>query len=251
MVRQNEILAALLLLGAVTVGAKPQQAATTASGASSSASAPASDRPPVLENPAYDPTMYHQFLPQDAVQQYVQSYTGPNYHQNHPTAVGTSYGSQHFDPSGFAAIPAKGFETYLAIPATNSVVQESHSPSLFGSVRDSVIPSARSVVGFFGQLAQLVLGSAGAVVLGTVLTSLLCFFTPFCTLSFRNAKLIGSGVGETVQEVMNAVGEQVTAERVKRAAEFVQVAIDKFQQLNAVVREASERKAAAAAARGQ
>ncbi|XP_058813005.1 uncharacterized protein LOC131677297 [Topomyia yanbarensis] len=192
-----------------------------------------SDRP-VMDNPAYDPTIYHKFVPQDAVQQYVHSYTGHNY----PVATNQGYGGSPFDSTGFAAIPAKGFEGYL-IPA-GSVAPIAERRTLFSSVR-SVIPSARSVVSFIGQIVSLVLGSAGIVGLGTLLTSVLCFFTPFCTLSFRMAR--DSGFGETTQQVMSAIGEQVTADRVKRAAEFVQVAIDKFQKLNQVVRESSERKA--------
>ncbi|XP_055591383.1 E1A-binding protein p400-like [Uranotaenia lowii] len=192
-----------------------------------------SEQRPVLENPAYDPTLYQQFLPQDAIQQYVQSYTGSSYSQPNRNV----YGSSGFESSGFDGflIPAP---TRQANPIA-LVTPESHS-SWFGSVR-SVIPTARTVATFFGQLISLAFGSLSAVAVATILTSLLCFFTPFCTLTFRTAKLV---TGETASEVIQAIGEQVTAERVKRAAEFVRNAIDKFQALNQVVREVTERKAA-------
>ncbi|XP_055628877.1 uncharacterized protein LOC129770205 [Toxorhynchites rutilus septentrionalis] len=215
---QKVILIVVLCLMTGTLG-KPQP---------SSESLQPSDRP-VLENPAYDPTMYHKFLPQDAVQSYVQSYTGHNY----PKSQGFS---PQFDTSPFNALPANAFDTYL-IPVEKPPAS---SPSLFASVR-SVMPSARSLVNFLAELVSFVLGSLGTVALGTLLTAGLCFFTPFCTLTFRNGKLLG--VAETTQEVFNALGDQVTADRVKRAAEFVKVAIDKFQQLNQVVKDAGERNA--------
>lgn len=178
-----------------------------------------------LENPAYDPTIYQQFVPQDAVQKYVQSYNGHNY-QN-------SQGFVPYEPTAYAAIPSQSFQAYLVPSAPVE------KPSL---VSRTGMPTARTIAVFFGQLLSFVFGSIGAVALGTLTTAILCFFTPFCTLSFRNAKLLGAG--EATQEVITALGEQVTAERVKRAADFVKIAIDKFQTLNNEVREATARKAA-------
>ncbi|XP_055524425.1 uncharacterized protein LOC129718049 [Wyeomyia smithii] len=194
---------------------------------------------PILENPAYDPTIYHKFVPQDAVQQYVHSYTGHNYPMSNNPAYGPP-SSSSFEPTAYAAIPSKGFEGYL-IPAATAALAPAERTTLFGSFR-SLIPSARSVASFIGQLLSLVLGSAGAVALGTLMTATLCFFTPFCTLSFRSGR--GLAIAETAQDVVSAISEQVTADRVKRAAEFVQGAIDKFQRLNQAVKRATEIKAA-------
>ncbi|XP_035780535.1 uncharacterized protein LOC118460383 [Anopheles albimanus] len=186
-----------------------------------------------LENPAYDPTLYQKFLPQDAVQQYVHSYTG----QPYPATI---YGGSPFDPTAtaFAAIPTGGFEGFL-IPAPI----EKEQPSLLTSLR-TLLPSARSLVTFVGRLASVLIGSIGVLLFGAILTSLTCFFTPFCTLSFRNAKIL-TGAQSAAEEIVQTVGEQVTADRVKRAAEFLYTAIDKFQRLNNIVKEATERKAPA------
>uniref|UniRef100_A0A182JTU7 Uncharacterized protein n=1 Tax=Anopheles christyi TaxID=43041 RepID=A0A182JTU7_9DIPT len=186
-----------------------------------------------LENPAYDPSLYQKFLPQDAVQQYVHSYTG------HPYPATPYFGGAPFDSAtAFAAIPTGGFEGFL-IPAP----VEKDSTSLLTSMR-TLLPSARSLVTFVGRLVSVLVGSVGVLFFGTILTSLTCFFTPFCTLSFRNAKFL-TGAQETAQEIVQTVGDQVTPERVKRAAEFLYTAIDRFQRLNNVVKEATERKAAA------
>ncbi|KFB53544.1 hypothetical protein ZHAS_00021775 [Anopheles sinensis] len=199
----------------------------------------ATEKPLQLENPAYDPSLYQKFLPQDAVQQYVHSYTGHPYPANP-----TYYGPSPFDgATAFAAIPTGGFEGFL-IPAPT----EKDSPSLFTSMR-TLLPSARSLVTFVGKLVSVLVGSVGVLLFGTILTSLTCFFTPFCTLSFRNAKFL-TGAQETAQDLVQTVGEQVTPERVKRAAEFLYTAIDRFQRLNNVVKEATERKAAASANSG-
>ncbi|XP_035891699.1 uncharacterized protein LOC118502998 [Anopheles stephensi] len=194
------------------------------------------DKPTLqLENPAYDPSLYQKFLPQDAVQQYVHSYTG------HPYPATPYFGGAPFDAAtAFAAIPTGGFEGFL-IPAP----VEKDSPSLLSSMR-TLLPSARSLVTFVGRLVSVLVGSVGVLFFGTILTSLTCFFTPFCTLSFRNAKFL-TGAQETAQEIVQTVGDQVTPERVKRAAEFLYTAIDRFQRLNNVVKEATERKANAAA----
>ncbi|XP_053686605.1 uncharacterized protein LOC128736147 [Sabethes cyaneus] len=224
-----KVILSLLLWQVLTVCAEPQEKPTVSH---------TSERP-LLENPAYDPTIYHKFVPQDAVQQYVHSYSGHNY----PIGNNPAYGplsSSSFEPTAYAAIPSKGFEGYL-IPAPTALAPAERT-TLFGSFR-SLIPSARSVASFIGQLVSLVLGSAGAVALGTLLTATLCFFTPsFCTLSFRSGR--AQAIAETAQEVVSALGEQVTADRVKRAAEFVQLAIDKFQRLNEAVKQATELKAA-------
>ncbi|XP_019555523.2 uncharacterized protein LOC109424793 [Aedes albopictus] len=207
-----------LLLGCfLLASAEPQQAA------------PSTTSRPALENPAYDPTMYQQFVPQDAVQKYVQAYSGHNY-QN---AQG---GFVPYEPAVSAIMSSQPFQAYL-VPATPI-----EKPTLMNSVRTGM-PTARTVLAFFGQIVSFVFGSIGAVALGTLLTSILCFVTPFCTLSFRSAKGLDVGVGETAKEVISTLGEQVTADRVKRAAEFVKVAVDKFQRLNQQVREATERKA--------
>uniref|UniRef100_A0A182N5T2 Uncharacterized protein n=1 Tax=Anopheles dirus TaxID=7168 RepID=A0A182N5T2_9DIPT len=191
------------------------------------------DKPLQLENPAYDPSLYQKFLPQDAVQQYVHSYTG------HPYPAAPYFSGSPFDAgTAFAAIPTGGFEGFL-IPAT----VEKEAPSLLTSMR-TLLPSARSLVTFVGRLVSVLVGSVGVLFFGTILTSLTCFFTPFCTLSFRNAKFL-TGAQDAAQEIVQTVGEQVTPERVKRAAEFLYTAIDRFQRLNSAVKEATERKAAA------
>ncbi|XP_062556855.1 uncharacterized protein LOC134221682 [Armigeres subalbatus] len=215
----QKVLLSLLCCYVLVALGEPQQATPTTTAR------------PALENPAYDPTMYQQFVPQDAVQKYVQAYNGHNY-QN-------SQGFVPYEPTAYAAIPSQPFQAYL-IPATST-----EKPTLMGSFR-TVMPAARTVVSFFGHILSFLFGSVGAVALGTLMTSVLCFVTPFCTLSFRSAKGLDVGlVGETTKEVISVLGEQVTADRVKRAAEFVKVAIDKFQHLNKQVREATERKAGA------
>ncbi|XP_053680539.1 uncharacterized protein LOC128731439 [Anopheles nili] len=194
------------------------------------------EKPVQLENPAYDPSLYQKFLPQDAVQQYVHAYTGHPY----PATAGYYPGGSPFDTgTAFAAIPTGGFEGFL-IPASPT---DQDSPSLFTSMR-TLLPSARSLVTFVGRLVSVLVGSVGVLLFGTILTSLTCFFTPFCTLSFRNAKFL-TGAQDAAQEIAQTVGEQVTADRVKRAAEFLYTAIDRFQRLNDVVKEATQRKATA------
>ncbi|XP_049278265.1 uncharacterized protein LOC125761312 [Anopheles funestus] len=228
----------LLLLFGITVAQSEQQTGQQSQQAQQQALKPLGtvEKPLQLENPAYDPSLYQKFLPQDAVQQYVHSYTG------HPYAATPYFGGAPFDAgTAFAAIPTGGFEGFL-IPAT----VEKDSPSLLSSMR-TLLPSARSLVTFVGRLVSVLVGSVGVLFFGTILTSLTCFFTPFCTLSFRNAKFL-TGAQDTVQEIAQTVGEQVTPERVKRAAEFLYTAIDRFQRLNNVVKEATERKAIAAVA---
>uniref|UniRef100_A0A182LUY6 Uncharacterized protein n=1 Tax=Anopheles culicifacies TaxID=139723 RepID=A0A182LUY6_9DIPT len=229
----------LLLLFGFTLAQSEQQPGQQPSQSQQSALKPlgALEKPLQLENPAYDPSLYQKFLPQDAVQQYVHSYTG------HPYPATPYYSGAPFEPgTAFAAIPTGGFEGFL-IPAT----VEKDSPSLLTSMR-TLLPSARSLVTFVGRLVSVLVGSVGVLFFGTILTSLTCFFTPFCTLSFRNAKFL-TGTQETAQEIVQTVSEQVTPERVKRAAEFLYTAIDRFQRLNNVVKEATERKAGAAAPR--
>lgn len=170
----------------------------------------------VLDNPSYDPNIYQTFVPQDAVQQYVQQYGGQYMPQ-------TAY-SSNYDPAGFTV--QTGYEGFL-VPAEPPAQSSSLFPALIRS-----LPLPKSIATLIMKVGAFLISSVGVVVAGGFLTTLLCTFTPVCKIALL-APIFGIAKNNQVAEtIAETVAENVTAERVKRAAEFVRNALEKYAQLN-------------------
>ncbi|XP_071055477.1 uncharacterized protein [Onthophagus taurus] len=73
----------------------------------------------------------------------------------------------------------------------------------------------------FTRISLYVVGTAAAILIGALFTSLLCTYTPFCTLTFNGFRKINP---ETVRSLVNV-------DNISAAASFVQDAVDKYQRL--------------------
>lgn len=192
----------------------------------------------MIDNPAYDPNMYSSFVPQDSVQQYVNSYGGgaggagfggvgggyggPGF----GGAVGTPYAGGYgpIDPAGFAV--QSGYEGYL-VPSFPPGGYNYLRP--FNGIFKSLLPHPKAFLAIIAKGAFLLISALGTVLVGGLVTALLCTFTSVCHISFANLPFLK--LKETAKEISTTLGQEITPDRVKRAAEFVKNAIAKYSEL--------------------
>lgn len=164
--------------------------------------------------------MYQNFVPQDAVQQYVSQYSnGPTYPAAGPYPTYTE-----------ALIPS--FENFI-IPATALETRQS-SPDSFNGMIDAIGPVIRTLISIVSKIGGTLLSIAGVVVFGGIITSVFCAFTPFCRISFLETPI--QAVRNSTLEAIDKVGTELTTDRIRRAAEFVTAAIEKFENLQKLAR---------------
>uniref|UniRef100_A0A336KUE9 CSON015213 protein n=1 Tax=Culicoides sonorensis TaxID=179676 RepID=A0A336KUE9_CULSO len=175
---------------------------------------------PINNNPAFDPSMYQNFVPQDAVQQYVSQYSsGPTYPAAGPYPTYTE-----------ALIPS--FESII-IPAT-ALETKQEPVSSFSGLLDALGPVIRTLFGIVSKIGGTLLSIAGVVIFGGLITSLFCAFTPFCRISFLETPV--QALKNNTMEAIDKMGTEITTERIRRAAEFVTAAIEKFENLQKLAR---------------
>ncbi|CRK99968.1 CLUMA_CG013263, isoform A [Clunio marinus] len=168
---------------------------------SSASNYPNTDTISLLNNQAYDPTLYASFVPQDAVQQYVSQY-GP----------------------GFAGQALEGF----LIPTMKQTEIEPVEPSSFDFLR-SLLPAPRLFIGALTRLFSFAVSAFGVIFFGGAITSFLCAFTPLCSITFFASPL--ALLRKESKEIVDKIGSEITAERIKRAADLFKLAMDKYQSM--------------------
>lgn len=206
----------------------------------------------MIDNPAYDPNMYSSFVPQDSVQQYVNSYGAGGVGAGGVGAGfggvgggfggvgGGGYGGPGFggpiggtpyaagyggvDPSGFAV--QSGYEGFL-VPSFPPGGYNYLRP--FNGIFKSLLPHPKAFLAIIAKIGFLIFSTIGTVLIGGLVTTLLCAFTSVCHISFANLPFLK--LKETAKEITTTLGQEITPDRVKRAAEFVKNAIAKYSQL--------------------
>lgn len=218
-----------------------------------------------IENPSYDPNLYQTFVPQDSVQQYVNSYGGP-YSPSGGGMIGVAppsggggggipiingggggggpigAGPYALGPYGFPGGPVgpagfsvqSGFEGFLVPhippppppPPPPQAFYNGGGPGPFDLLR-AVVP--HSIASIFMRSGSYLLQTIGVILFGGAVTTAICSLTPLCTISFAALPLLG--LRGTTKTVTDALVKEVTTDRVARAAAFVKNAIAKYQQL--------------------
>lgn len=194
-----------------------------------------------MQNPAYDPNLYQTFVPQDNVQQYVSSYGGP--YAPGPNAVGypAAYPGP-YGPGGFAL--QTGYEGYLfpQVPAPPPP-----PPGLLDIFR-STLPYSTTVTSMLMRSGTYLLSSIGVILFGGAVTTAICSFTPLCTITFAALPFLGLRESLTTKTIKEAVANEITSDRVRRAAEFVRTALEKYNQIQDDISKESKSDSASDAA---
>lgn len=183
----------------------------------------------LIENPSYDPSLYTSFVPQDAVQQYVSHYGGP--YGAPPSYFGQSPDSSFAVQTGYEGYLVPSLAPYGAAPSHGNALSSfaKMAPVGFGFLK-SLFPVAGKVfLAVIAKLAIVAMSTFGVVVAGGLVTSLLCAFTPVCKLSFAGFPFLK--LKDTAKQLTSTLETELTQERVKRAAELVRLALQKYNEL--------------------
>lgn len=142
-------------------------------------------------------------------------------------AIGTPYAGGYggIDPSGFAV--QSGYEGYLVPSFPPGGYNNYLRP--FNGIFKSLLPHPKAFIGFIAKAGVLLFSAIGTVLIGGLVTTLLCTFTSVCNISFANLPFLQ--LKETAKEISTTLGQEITPDRVKRAAAFVKNAIEKYSQL--------------------
>lgn len=159
----------------------------------------------------------------DPVQQYLSNYGPyPGYpHQPPPPPVGAV-------PYGGPLYPyavRTGYEGFL-VPDIRAPAEQQTPPPVdaLTTILRGIFP--RIVAGWIAKLITLVISAVGLMFLGEALTTAFCSITSLCNKSFSDLPFL-----RNVENVTKSIGEEGTVERVRRAAQLLQSAIDKYEQL--------------------
>lgn len=180
-----------------------------------------------MENPNYDPNMYANFVPQDNVQQYVSSYGGP--YPPGANAVGYPIYGGGYGPAGFGV--QTGFEGYY-VPSGVPIPPPPPppGPGILDIFRNN-LPHSRTMWSMLMQSGTYLLSSIGVILFGGAVTTAICTFTPFCTISFAALPLLGLRETLNSKTIKESIASEITSDRVRRAAEFLRTALEKYNQI--------------------
>lgn len=189
-----------------------------------------------LENPSYDPNLYQNFVPQDNVQQYVNSYGGPYAPNAHAVGYPIPYGPG-YGPSPYGV--QSGYEGFL-IP---QIAPPPPPPPSFLENFRNILPFPQTVMSMFMRSGTYLLSSIGVVLFGGAVTTAICTFTPFCTITFAALPFLGLRESLTSKTIKESIASEITSDRVRRAAEFVRTALEKYNQIQEDINKESKNDA--------
>lgn len=153
------------------------------------------------------------------MQQYVSQYGPPP--PTYPSAGPFPQYTEAFIPS---------FESII-IPAT-ALEPKVEPVSAIETIFGPLTPVVATLLSVVAKIGGTLLSIAGVVIFGGIVTSVFCTFTPFCRMSFLETPVNQFKNGTA--EALDNIGTQVTTERIRRAAEFVTAAIEKFEHLQKI-----------------
>lgn len=155
----------------------------------------------MLNNPKYDPTLYQSFVPQDAVQHYVSQFNGLNTH------VLDGY-----------LVPVQPHSDYAPIAPT------------FITFLKTFLPGPKLLFAIAAKVVALAASAIGIVFFGGAITSFICAFTPLCKITFVGSPL--AFLSKETKEIGEKIVAEATPARLRRAAELLKLAYDKYSSLN-------------------
>lgn len=182
----------------------------------------------------YDPNLAYAYASPDAIQRYVSAGLVPY-----------SAGGIPVYPNPGAYAVQSGYEGYL-VPSFPEPAPAAVAPSNFLAETEvgpfellgEFLPSSRTVLSLISRLSSWLFGGLGTVAMGGLITTGICTFTPLCSISFAALPfalpftLPFLTLRDTAKTLGNAIEiDADTAERVRRAADFVQAAMEKYNKL--------------------
>lgn len=179
--------------------------------------------------------------PDTPIQQYVNPWGGPYYPPNYSNmpVPWSPYGQLPYGQSPYGQIAYAPVQTEYGIlvpdgplpPHHDSVIVPSSPSSAFDLVDllKDLVP--RSIAFLLAKWSAFIVSLFSLVAFGGIVTTAICSFTPFCTISF--AALPFAALRKSIANTQSANGnaELGSIDRVRRAVEFVSSAIEKYEKL--------------------
>lgn len=169
--------------------------------------------------------MYQNFIPQDNVQQYVNSYGGPYSPNGQAVGYPAGYGGGGYGPGPGGFGLQTGYEGYL-LPQ----IPPPPPPPVWDVFRNQ-LPYPRTIMSMLMRSGTYLLSSIGVLLFGGAATTAICTFTPLCTITFAALPFLGLRESLTSKTIKESIASEITSERVRRAAEFVRTALEKYNQI--------------------
>lgn len=159
----------------------------------------------------------------DPIQQYLNNYgpyTGYPHQQPQPPVGAVPFGGPLYP---YAV--RTGYEGFL-VPDIRAPAEQqpSHSGDALSTVLRAIFP--RVVAFWIAKLITLVISAVGLMFFGGAIATAFCSITSLCNKSLTDLPFL-----RNVENVTQTIREEVTVERVRRAAELLQSAIAKYEQL--------------------
>ncbi|XP_075144561.1 uncharacterized protein LOC142219479 [Haematobia irritans] len=174
----------------------------------------------------FDPSIYAGYVTPEAFQQYLSQFAGafaPYAYPGYGAAPTPVY------PGPFAV--QTGYDGFL-VPAITTSVSPSNtavSTSIIGNIATVIHTISTFLMRSpFIQIILTALGALAMIVFGGALTTAICNFTPLCNISLKAVTYLR---GDGAADMGRMIAEEMTPERVRRAAEFVRNAIRKYKEL--------------------
>lgn len=124
------------------------------------------------------------------------------------------------------AAPADALGSYLGYGGKNS---------LFVPFVKSLIPLPKTVFALALKIGSVIFSSLSVILFGGLITYLVCTYTTVCSFQLEELPFMGwtKNVTDATKDMVTETiqGVEVTTDRVKRAAEFVRNAIEKYRKL--------------------
>lgn len=193
--------------------------------------------------------MYQNFVPQDNVQQYVNSYGGPYAPGGHAVGYPAPYGG----PGGYGGGYGPGFAVqtgYEGFLVPQIPPPPPPGPGFMDIFR-SQLPYPRTVMSMLMRSGTYLMSSIFVVLVGGALTTAICTLTPLCTISFAALPFLGLRESLTSKTIKESIASEITSDRVRRAAEFVQTALNKYNQMQEDVNKETKAEVASSSAGGK
>lgn len=172
--------------------------------------------------------MYQNFVPQDNVQQYVNSYGGPYAPGGHAVGYPVPYGGGYGPGAGLAF--QSGYEGFLMPHIPQIPPPPPPGPGLMDIFRSS-LPYSRTVTSMLMRSGTYLMNSIFVVLFGGAVTTAICTLTPLCTITFAALPFLGLRESLTSKTIKESIASEITSDRVRRAAEFVRTALEKYNQI--------------------
>ncbi|XP_054725174.1 uncharacterized protein LOC129235385 [Anastrepha obliqua] len=195
-------------------------------------------------NGSIDPSVFANYFTPEAIRHYINQFgaTYPGY-PAYPAPIGYVAAPQPPPPGVGPIYPGPyvvqtGYEGYL-VPATTAISEAASNPHNNNS--NALLRPLTYLINLFSMMMMsslfrvvaTIIGAIGVFFFSGTLSRFVCAFTPMCEITNSAVEYLRNDTNVT--RVARMIAEGMTPEGVQRAAEHVQTAIRKYEELQKLI----------------